>query len=317
MEINYIILVHKNPEQVQRLIDSLNTPTSYFYIHIDKGIDITPFLATISNKKNIFFISNKLRQYGTWGDIGIVKATLNALSQIMEDNRTGYCVLMSGQDYPLRNNDSIAIFFKTNYGVNFIETFPIPSIKWGEDGGLNRLNQYKINLSTERLDFVQLPSFLEKKFYKKQTLHKLLKIARKKNFTVLLKLLKKRKLLNPLTPYGGSQWWALPIETIEEILKFIASNPKYINYHKDTLLPDEIFFHSILMHLKETNDVLVVKPSITYVNWTRKNTSLPVTFNKKDIEELKEASQNYLFARKFDIKKNDPLLDQIDKELLN
>lgn len=317
MEINYIILAHKNPGQIQRLIDSLNTPNCYFYIHIDKGIDIIPFLDTISNKKNIFFISNNLREYGTWGDIGIVKATLNALSQILEDNRTGYCVLMSGQDYPLRNNDSINIFFKTNYGVNFIETHPIPSIKWGDDGGLNRLNQYKINLSTERLDFVQLSSYFEKNFYKKQTLHKVLKLVKKKHFTVLLKLFKKRKLHHQLTPYGGAQWWALPIETVQAILNFIASNHQYINYHKDTLLPDEIFFHSILMHLKENNDTLVIKPSITYVNWTRKNTSLPVTFNKEDIEELKEASQNYLFARKFDMDKNDTLFDRIDKELLN
>lgn len=313
MQINYIVLVHKNPKQVQRLINRLETPNCNFYIHIDKAVNATPFFNVLSNRKNIFFIEDKQREYGTWGDIGIVRATINTLSQIVKDNRNGYCVLMSGQDYPLQNNQSINDFFKLNYGANYIETFSIPyKSGWGNDGGLNRLYQYKINLSNERMDFIQIPSLFEKIFYKKQTIHKLLKLVKKKRLTSLLKLLIKRKFPHNLKPYGGGQWWAFPIETVQEILNFIHSNPKYTSYHKDTLLPDEIFFHSILMKLKETNPNLIIKPSITYVNWTRKNTPLPVTFKIEDSEELRRASENHLFARKFDIEINEQILDNID-----
>lgn len=55
MEINYIILAHKNPQQVLRLIDRLNTFQCNFYIHIDKGVDIAPFIIAFSNLKNVFF----------------------------------------------------------------------------------------------------------------------------------------------------------------------------------------------------------------------------------------------------------------------
>lgn len=318
MEINYIILAHKNPQQVQRLIDRLTSPDSHFYIHIDKGAEIIPFTDVLSNNPNILFVPDEFREYGTWGDLGIVKATIAALSQIVENKRNGYCVLLSGQDYPLQNNQSIHNFFKINYGINFIETFPLPHRDgWGIDGGFNRLTQYKINLSNTRRDFIQLPTLFEKAFYSKPTIHKLLKLLEKKHYSAFLKIFKKRQIPNHLKPYGGGQWWAFPIETVKIILTFIDSNPKYIRYHENTLLPDEIFFHSILMHLKETKDSLIVKPSITYVNWERKNTPLPVLFTKEDYKELKKESEYKLFARKFDTEIDEQILDCIDRELLN
>jgi hypothetical protein len=318
MEINYIILAHKNPQQVLGLIDRLNTIHCNFYIHIDKGVDISPFIIVFTNLKNVFFLDNNLREFGTWGDIGIVKATIAILSKIVKDNRSGYCVLLSGQDYPLQNNHAIHSFLEINNGINFIDIFPIPYANgWGKDGGLSRLNQYKINISTTKMDFVQLPSLFEKAFYKKQNIGKFIKLFKRKHLHKLSKLLIKRKLPKLIKPFGGSQWWALPMETIKEILNFINLNPKYLSYHIDTLLPDEIFFHSIIMHLKEKNATLIIKPSINYVNWERKNTSLPVTFTAYDFKELKEISNNKLFARKFDIDINQEILNQIDRELLN
>lgn len=317
MEINYIILAHKNPLQLQRLIYRLDTPNCHFYIHLDKGSDKIPFLDVLATKRNVFFVSDQLREYGTWGDIGIVRATVAILLQIVKDNRNGYCILMSGQDYPLKNNQFISDFFETNYGANFIVTYPLPHRGWGAQGGLDRLNQYKINLSNARMDFVQLPSIFDTFFYKKQTIGKFKKLLKRKHFSGLLKILLHRKLTKKIKPYGGGQWWAFPIETVREILNFIDANPKYAHYHEDTLLPDEIFFHSILMHLKETKDSLIIKPSITYVNWERKNTPLPVTFTIEDFEELKNVSYNKLFARKFDVETDDQILGRIDSELLN
>lgn len=315
MEINYIILAHKNPQQVQRLIKLLNTNQCNFYIHIDKGVDINPFNTILTNHKNVNFLDENLREYGTWGDIGIVKATIAVLSKIVKDNRSGYCVLLSGQDYPLKNNESINEFLTINYGTNFIDIFPLPNKGgWGIDGGLNRLKQYKINISTARLDFIQLPSLFEKTFYKRQTIGKLKKLFKSKQFYKLSKLFIKRRLSKNIKAFGGSQWWAFPIETIQIVLAFIHANPKYLNYHKNTLLPDEIFFHSILKHLSEKND-LIIKPSITYVNWERKNTPLPVIFSEYDFKELKEISNNKLFARKFDVNYCEKILDLLDKSI--
>ena len=121
MDINYIILAHKNPLQVKRLVEKLNTPDSFFYIHIDGSFKIEPFKMLLSTLKNVFFLEK--RENCAWGDIAIVKATITGLEQIIRDQRTGYCILLSGQDYPLKSNDRIQSFFTSNYGINFIDTF--------------------------------------------------------------------------------------------------------------------------------------------------------------------------------------------------
>lgn len=313
MEINYIVLAHKNPLQIKRLIKRLNAPNAYFYIHIDKSADIVPFQDVISDFSNVFFTPNENREFGTWGDIGIVKATVFLLSQIIKDNRKGYSVLISGQDYPLHNNKFIENFFELNYGNNFIALYPLPHYGWGEKGGLERLEYYKINLSKQRLDFVMIPYILDKDFYQKKTLIALSKILKKGKKTDLLKIFRNRKLKLNIAPYGGGQWWAFPIETCIEIVNFINKNPSYLKFHESSLLPDEMFFHSILMYIKENNDT-TIKPSITYVNWERQNSPLPVTFTSDDIRELNEASSSKLFARKFDIEIDEEIMNYLDKK---
>lgn len=313
MEINYIILAHKNPQQVKRLVDRLNSQNSFFYIHIDKSVNELPFVDSLSKFPNVFFVPNENREYAIWGDIGIVKATLYILSRIVQDNKKGYSVLLSGQDYPLNSNDFIADYFKNNYGFNFINIFQLPYKGWGKHGGMERIKYYKINLSNKRLDFVMLPSVLDKDFYQKKNYSFLKKIWLRGKKTEILKIFKKKKLKTNIKPYGGSQWWAFPIETIKEILDFINNNPSFLKFHETSLSADEMFFHSILMYIKENNDT-TIKPSITYVNWERQNTPLPVTFTSDDIRELNEASSSKLFARKFDIEIDEEIMNYLDEK---
>src|ERR1700728_2180849 len=106
--INFILLVHKDPDQVRRLVDRLSSDESYFYIHVDKDVDISLFKKELEGLENVYFLENEQREYGTWVDIGIVEATINALKQILKDKREGYCVLLSGQDYPIKSIGHIA-----------------------------------------------------------------------------------------------------------------------------------------------------------------------------------------------------------------
>lgn len=90
MQKNYIILCHKNPLQLKRLIDKLNNSSSSFYIHIDKKVEISDFINVISNYSNVKFIEN--RENCIWGDISLVKATLNCIREISLIEK-GYCIL--------------------------------------------------------------------------------------------------------------------------------------------------------------------------------------------------------------------------------
>jgi hypothetical protein len=314
LDVNYIILAHKNPEQLKRLISRLNTSWTYFYIHIDSNSKIEPFEEILCEFQNIYLLKDKEREKGIWGDIGIVKATIKALEKIVQHKRKGYCVLLSGQDYPLQNNIKIQSYFSNNDERAFITAYPLPHSNL-DQGGLPRINNYKINKSNKRGHFMFLNSIFDSEFYNLKTLGKLNYLRKTGKWKDILKILKKRKFPAYLVPYSGSQWWALNIDYIHKILKFIQENPSYLKYHYDSLLPDEMFFQSIIFYYEKFEPKGISK-SLTYVNWERPNGPLPVTFTKKDLTELKLASKNYLFARKFDMEMDTDILNLIDSELL-
>ncbi|MES2881770.1 MAG: beta-1,6-N-acetylglucosaminyltransferase [Bacteroidota bacterium] len=308
MEISYIILAHKNPQQLRRLVNKLATERSFFYIHIDKNAAVEPFLSALAEAKNVFFLNE--REAGTWGDVGIVKATIHALTKIVLDKRRGYSVLMSGQDYPIKSNAAIHSFFKKNNGINFIESFALPNNKWDNDGR-ERIEWYKYNLTQNRSNYILFPSVLSTEFYKEL----------KGNCTNILRLIKRgiwptailrrRKFPDYLKPYGGAQWWAITTDSANEVVQFLSQHSDYVAYHKYSLLPDEFFFQSILQRLALTGDVKI-KATITYTNWDKPGVPHPVTFTKEDFDELKNLPEQLLFARKFDVSVDETILDLVD-----
>ena len=313
MELNYLILAHKNPLQIKRLISNLEDEQSHFYIHVDLQSNIDDFKQILSYP-HIHFLTKRFQ--GTWGDIGIVKATLYGMKIISESHQKGYCILLSGQDYPIKSKGSIKTYLQNKFPTEFMTIYSMPHSGW-EFGGMDRLEKYKIIKSNQRKHFLQLPSIFDRQFYKMKTLGKLNFLRKNGRYKEMMLILKKRKFPEFLKPYGGSQWWALTLETLRAILNYIDENPSYLNYHEYSLLPDEIFFQSIVMKLQdlESNKYKFEK-SFTYVNWDRPETSLPVTFESYDFRELKKASEKYLFARKFDINIDENILDKIDNDII-
>jgi hypothetical protein len=313
MRINYIILAHKNPNQIKRLITRLSENWTYFYLHLDANINIRPFSETLSNFNNITFLNENERFPGIWGDIGIVKGTLAAMRKIAERNEKGYTILLSGQDYPIKDNNAILRFLEKKKS-NYIDINPILEL-WGPHG-LDRIKKYKINKSTKRGHFLLLPTIFDRDFYSIETIGKLNFLRKSRCINKINLIFKKRQFPNYLTPYGGSQWWALTSDTIKDVLNYVDENPDYLKYHHFSLLPDEIFFHSIIMKLEKDGTISNIAPSLTYVNWERNSGPLPVTFTIQDYEELKSVAKEKLFARKFDQETNEDILNRIDNLLI-
>ena len=314
MELNYIILAYNKPLQLKRLVEKLQHPKAKFYIHIDKDSAISQFKNSLEHLE-ITFLPDQKRFSGTWGDIGIVKASIEAIKLAFSENKKAYYILLSGQDYPIKPVSQIFQYLEENYGTDYLTLYKLPHQNW-ETGGIDRLTRYKVNKTGKRKHFLQLPSIFEREFYMVETLGKLNFLRKSKRYKEMKLVFRKRGFPKNLKPYGGSQWWCLTSEIINTILQFINQNPDYLLYHQYTLLPDEIFFHSIVGSLRETNNLKLAR-SLTYVNWERPSGPLPVTFKKEDFEELKEASKSHLFARKFDMEQDAEILDEIDKRLLD
>ena len=314
MQISYIILAHKEPAQLRRLILALTNENSFFYIHIDKNIAVKPFKDAVYNCSNVIFLGNAFRCQTIWGDIGIVKASLNAMKQIVKDGKTGFCILLSGQDYPVKRLEDINFFLEKNKDVNFISCKPFPNNNW-DNGGYYRLDHYKFNLSKKKKDFLILPSVKSKTFFTIKNIGKVFILFIRFKFKAIFSLRKERKFSSLPVPYYGSQWWALPVDTIKLILDFINLNPDYLQYHEYSLMPDEIFFQTIVESQKNALKGKIAD-SLTYVDWTKKNTVGPTTFKYENLAELAALPDNILFARKFDLSVDIKILDAIDAMLI-
>ncbi len=305
MDINYLIQVHQYPEHLKRLIHRLNGEGVYFYIHLDKKVDIAPFQEGFEAMPNVIFIKERLEV--TWGHISQVWATFNTIKNVLQDQRHGYCVLMSGQDYPIKPVDYIRNFLEGNYGINFIESRPIAEV-WPNYE--ERINQFNFHPNTREKTRYIVKNVFNRNFYTRPNLYVLKKLVKANKLGYLKYIFKVRKHPKDLKPFAGSSWWALPMESVRLFMDFLKRRDYLLKYHEHTHCPDEILFQTVINHLFPRKKI---EDCTTHVNWTKKNVPLPVTFEDEgDFLELRQS--NCLFARKF--KEGTKILDDIDREML-
>ena len=78
-----------------------------------------------------------------------------------------------------------------------------------------------------------------------------------------------------------------------------------ISFFKNSLVPDESFFQTIIMNSKFSS---TVQKSVHYIFWADNRVS-PKDFTKNDLNDLKKLSRDYLIARKF---ADNTFYDEID-----
>jgi len=309
---NYILIAHQSPQQLKRLIDRLNDGNSYFYIHIDLKSDLSQF--NIFNKdEKIQFIQERVN--AIWGNYSIVQATLNCLKHILMDNRSGFTILLSGQDYPLTGNNEITEFLESNKSYNFIDIKKVEEA-W-PDEYLYKTKKYYINLTPKRGNglFISYVSDISFGTFLRTCFRLVKNSITQKNIALFLMLFKSFKRREAPVPsqFGGSQWWALNNETLVKMMDYIKSNASYIEYHKYTYIPDEIFFHTVIKILQEQDQSILIKPSLTYVNWQSLSYSFPLVFGINHSQELINAKKEHkFFARKFEEAYDSEIMDLLD-----
>ncbi len=139
MKIVYIIVAHRFPKQLARLVSRLDAPSVTFLIHIDGNTDDathSEMVTAMLGHYNLFFLP---RHRSPWGGWGIVEAELEGLEQVIRANLLpDYVVLLSGQDYPLRSPAGIEAFLTEHRGTSFIDAHQLPDYTWDWHGTINR-----------------------------------------------------------------------------------------------------------------------------------------------------------------------------------
>lgn len=316
MEINYIILAYNHPRQVKRLVNRLSSSHVNFYIHIDRKSHIQEFKDALLGIPNVVFLSDDQRVDCRWGDLSLMNAVLNSCRRIIEDGKSGFVALLSGQDYPVRSPMYIQNFLEQNASNDFLSIYPIPDPKKkSENGGKERFLNYTIDCCNEknaRMKAKIRPLSLNLKTV--AGFFRLLRYRRSYLGWALKMWFKPRKYPEYLAKVFNEFWFVLRIETIRYILSFLKQHPEVMEFYQYTHIPDETMFGSILcadeVHKK------ALKPMCHLIDWNTSQNGSPKTFTDKDFDFIETSCKNnpsLLFARKFE--ENDNILDLLDRTI--
>ena len=275
MKIAHLILAHKNPKQLERLIRALQHPDFDIYIHIDKKADITPF-QHLFNDRNVFAVRNRTKIY--WASFGTIQATLNGFNEILPKGLYDYINVISAQDFPIKPASSIYQFFLDKKGTEFITCE-------GAENGWPEI--------APRMQKYSLVNFQVKGRYAVEAL--------------LNKYLPPRKFPFDMKPVGRANWFTLSLNAVQYVMDFIAQHPEYKRFFQFTWGADEVLFSTILYNSPFKDRI---EKNVVYVDWPENNDGHPKLLGSEDFEKLKASDK--LFARKFDMEKDAVIFDLLE-----
>jgi hypothetical protein len=274
MRIAHLILAHKNPAQLERLLKALEHPAFTFFIHVDKKIDQTSF-QYLEKNENVFFIKKRTSVY--WAGYGTIQATINGFEEIVPLNYD-YINVISAQDFPIKSAEEIYRYIAEKNGIEFITCESIED-EWKE--AAPRVKDYH---------------FINWKIPGKFRLGKLISY-----------LLPRRKFPLSHTIVGRANWFTLTNAASAYILEFLVKHPEVKRYFKFCWGADEFIFATIIYnsHFKP-----VIQNNLMYVDWTGQIKGHPRILEASDFEKLKSSEK--LFARKFDMQLYPEILELLE-----
>jgi hypothetical protein len=301
VKIAYLIMAHHRPGQLVRLIRRLDHPDARFYVHFDGSAPDPLFAAArdgLSDLGNVAFVE---RIPCRWGDLNFVFAILSCLRAALS-SRDGFdaAVLLSGQDYPIKGNEAIRRFLAEHAGTSFVEHWRLPSERWSnERGGEERYLYWNIRIGRRFIPVLGPRGFSNP-------------LADRAWNAVASRFQIRRRFPAGMGPYGGSVWWSMSRDCAEHVCRFVAENERYVRFFRWVKLPDEMFFHTIVMNSPHAGRV--ANRPLHYTSWPPLGATSPYTLTRDRFDEL--AASDALFARKFDDEIDAGILDLIDRRLL-
>jgi hypothetical protein len=216
MNIAYLIITHRNPLLLQRLIDHLSGEDASFFVHVDAKADFTGFARV--KGQNVHFIENRIPVY--WGEFSQVTASLILIEAALRSApRPDYLMLFTGSEFPLRSKEYIHRYLEERRGRQFITMAKTPSP----------------GKPLERVTTIRFPR-------KRPVLRFFFRALAK----VGLATRDYKKHFGKLEPYSGVGWWALTTDACEYILEFARQDETIAQFFHYTHASDEAYIQTIL-----------------------------------------------------------------------
>jgi hypothetical protein len=296
-KIAFLILGHTDAHQLARLCAALG-PYDDIFIHVDRKTPDCFFAVPLPSNAQLI----QPRIFVQWADVSVVHATLllieNALSSSGDYLRL---VLLSGTCYPIKPIEQLREHFIRQPNRNEIKYV---NLLEGPTKALRRISRWHF----------RRPLICK-------TQNELLSVANKAVRKVAYLAVRSldrgfQQYFPDLTPYFGSQWWALTPAAANYALHFSRKTPELLAYMRHCWAPDEIFFHTVLgnseyaagpepytQDLSRVANLHIVQPAASKI------------FRYCDLPEVMASDK--FFVRKLETGASDKLADAIDRKILN
>ena len=282
MAVAILILAHNNPQNLTKLVESMDSDKYNFYIHIDKKVDISLYKQDLISFKNVMFLTQRFTV--SWGGGNMIKATNELLRIALENQQNNLYQLVSGNDIYVEPTDSIfqpivkslPSWYILNSKVNQLE-FNYKIDKWFfGDGIFTRKDGFALSIFIARILAIII-SFLFKKNH------------------------------SDIEYIKGSQWWCISKDMALLILSHESRNTGLYKNLKYSMCPDETLYHTILNYEGFKPDFQERYPANLIhgnhlINWADKQPS-PDEISKNKLLEILKLKNKSFFVRKFNNQK--------------
>jgi hypothetical protein len=269
VKIAFALIAHQHPKTVERLVRLIVADGHVAAIHYDARAPEAGFKALAAAFAGNESVRVVREFHVAWGQWSIVAATLRCLDEIDAAGwEPDYVHLMSGADYPIRPIRDFEAFLERNRGKQFLECVPSNERRWVRGG-------------------MQQERYVYRFYFNWREQRRLFDFAH--NIQKFLGL--KRKFVRGIEPHMGSQWWTLSWETLKRIM-VLAREPDILKFFRTTLIPDELFFQTMVAHLVDFRTI--TGRNLTLYQFT--DYGVPVVYYTDHIGYL--LRQPFFFARK-------------------
>lgn len=286
----YLIIVHKNPEQVAKLLGTLDDERNLIVVHCDKKMG-NEDVEIIRNAPIACARLKVLQKYDIlWGSYAQVEVEMHLLKESF-GRGCSYYHLLSGEDLPLRSQDEIHAFFDGS-GKEFIACNP--QFEW--------------------------PAVLDARVRQRH--------LQNRNTSIFFKAIDKVwvgvqrfagvNLQDSDARYGyGSNWFSIT----DRLASDLISNEEWVQSHfAHALCADEIFLQTFALTFGYQDSLY--KPAnagdkwgnMRLVDWDRGEGIHPYTLRGKDYEWA--MSTGMMFGRKFSTDVDSEVIDKIVDAIL-
>ena len=318
MKILYIILAHKEPSQVIKLVETLSANEHYVILHYNKLSSNEEFAVLrdkFQSNLHVFF-SDRIKT--AWGHFSLIEVVVNSLKKAKSlDIKYDHAVILSGQDYPIKSNTEIKRFLESHPQKIFYRHFEITP-----DMGENKPYVHPVNdRVTTRPQHHRIDSFYWRFNSRKYLLlpgepnpgATSLRSLFSNKIKFLLRKIVKREFPDGFRPYFGATFGIITFEFAEYLINFYDQHPHFNKYMQFAFCADEMYLVTVAMNHPYFASKMV-NNNMIFSKWSEKGGLNPVLLTSQHLEELMHSSK--LFARKFDTKVDASILEMIDEKLL-